>query len=330
MVTALYALLLVVGIIVLIWAGTRVVRALTRIAHFFRVSEFLVSFVLMAFATTLPEFGVGVSAALSGNGALALGNVLGTNIVNLSLILGLVVLVGGGIVFNKREEKVFTYNSWYDLAFIAFPLLLLANGTLSRIEGVLLIGAFGIHMWRLAQARVLFFSHKPFSSGAPVIRGTRMIGYIDDILKSFGIFFGAAALLIGAAYAVVYSSQQLAYALSFPQVLFGIFVVALGTSLPELVFGIRAVQMHEGQASVGDLLGAAVLNSTWVLGVSALIRPIVVSSLGLFVPSIIFVMLVSSLAILFIRTGSSLSTREGISLISVYIVFLSIQLLTGM
>ncbi len=88
-------LLLIVGIFILIRSGVYIVRALVNIAHFLNVSEFTLSFILMAFATTLPEFGVGIGSAFSGQPMISLGNVFGSNILNLSFILGLIALISG-------------------------------------------------------------------------------------------------------------------------------------------------------------------------------------------------------------------------------------------
>jgi len=309
------------GILALVWSGGVVVRSLTRISVFLGVSTFFTSFVLMAFATTLPEFGVGVSAALSGNPTLALGNVFGTNIVNLTLIIGLVALIGGGIRLDSRGAAFFSYSKWFDVVLIFSPIALLIDGVLSRAEGGLLLGLFLFHMIRIFMAKeFLSYSH-PFMEEASSPRA----GTLHFFVRDMGIFMGSVALLLGSSFVVVESAHFLGLSLGIPQILLGLFVVALGTSLPELVFGIRSALLKSGGASLGNLLGAAVLNSTWVLGVTALIHPIVLSVPALFFASALFVILSVGVVVFFLRSQNRLGVREALILIGVYVLFVAFQ-----
>jgi len=319
----LYSALFIVGIYYMIIAGSRVVQSLTRVAGLWGISEFVLSFILMAFATTLPEFGIGVSAAISGNSAIAVGNVLGTNIVNLSLVLGLVALISGGIRLDKHASSFFAYSRWFDVVLIFSPIVLLLDGTLSRSDGALLLALFVFHIWRLLSVRKIFFS-PPHAYNQS--QDHMVVRKVKKTFKETLYFCLFAALLLGASYAVVQSAGSLSGILGFPELLFGLFVVALGTSLPELVFGVRSAMVHKGEASLGNLLGAAVLNSTWVLGVAALINPIVISSVSLFLLSALFVVAVVVVAVLFVKSNNTISTKEGMFLIVLYILFIIFQI----
>lgn len=317
------------GIYLLIWSGTKVVRSLTRISRFFGLSEFIVSFVLMAFATTLPEFGVGISAAISGNPTIALGNVIGTNIVNLSFILGLIVIISGGIVMHRQEKKFFLASRWFDVVMITLPLVMLLDGTLSRWEGGILLAFFVGHIIRLLRSQEIFSLHHHFGAQQQKSSSEGAISLADNVIKDIALFGVFVLVLLGSSYAVVSSSRVLAEALRVPEILFGLFVVAIGTSLPELVFGIRAAFLHMSQASLGNLLGAAVLNSTWVLGATALIHPIVIQSYGSFLVGATFLLFVLFLAVHFMRTGGKVSVKEGVALVSLYLLFLVGEMLLG-
>lgn len=325
----LYLGILAVGIYFLIWSGTRVVKSLTRISRFFGVSEFIVSFVLMAFATTLPEFGVGISAALSGNTAIALGNVIGTNIVNLSFILGLVAIIAGGIVMSKQEKRFFLASRWFDVVLITLPLVMLLDGIMTRWEGALLLVFFVGHLIRLVRSRQMFSLHEHFADHPKRQDIQGSLGLADNVLKDFLLFWFFVAVLLISSYGVVTSSRVLADSLGVPEILFGLFVVAVGTSLPELVFGIRAAFLHVSQASLGNLLGSAVLNSTWVLGVTAIIRPIVIQSYGSFLLGAVFLLFVLLVAMHIMRTEGKVSVKEGITLVSLYVFFLVFEMLLG-
>lgn len=316
-----------VGIFILIKSGAYLVRSLVNIAHFLNVSEFTLSFILMAFATTLPEFGVGISAAFSGRPLISLDNVFGSNILNLSFILGLVALIAGRISIDEKDK---IHKSWFNFFLGISPLILMADFELSRWEGVVLILFFGLHLAKIFHLRELinhrhhfwgdFISH--FGNYGNVLS-------VKHFFKNIFIFIVAVISLLGSAYLVVKSAETLSMEIGAPSVLIALFIIAFGTSLPELIFGLRSALSRNGNLSLGNLFGASVLNSTWILGLTALISPIKISDITSFYISAAAMVLVLFLANLFLKTYNSINRREGILLIFIYLIFIFIQFTFG-
>jgi len=144
-------LLVLMACLVLVGSGELLVKSLKKIAGFLHVSEFVVGFILMAFATSLPELFVGISSAINKKSSLALGNVIGANILNLTLVMGIIILLGNGIKIKNKRTKT---DALYMVGLAALPLfLMLIGSSISRIDGVILIAAFFIYSAVLLKKR---------------------------------------------------------------------------------------------------------------------------------------------------------------------------------
>ncbi|MBI5147834.1 MAG: sodium:calcium antiporter [Parcubacteria group bacterium] len=304
------------GIVILIRSGLWVVGALTKLAQFLGVSEYVASFILMAFATTLPEFSVGLSAAFSGNPALSLGNVFGSNIANLGLILGIIVLISGGI---KVDDGVARRDSFLVFILASAPAILLLDFELSRWEGVFLILLFILYLSRLMHLReILAGRMKVFRINGPV--------GVGDFFKHARIFAVSSAVLLLSAFLLIEGAKGISAEMGVSELAIGLFFLAIGTSLPELSFGLRAALHHHEGLSVGNLLGAAVFNSTWVLGVTAVIAPIKIADGRMFWISAVAMIALVLLVNLFLRTKMAVSRREGAILAAIYAIFFIVEL----
>ncbi|MDP2735328.1 MAG: sodium:calcium antiporter, partial [bacterium] len=222
---------LVASAIVLSRSSVYLIDRLTRIAIKLRVSEYLVGFVIMAVATSLPELAVGITSAIDANPTLSLGNVLGSNILNLTLVLGLAALVAGGLRLETqvRNREVF----YMDLIALS-PLVLLLDGRLSRAEGVVLLILFVIYMY------TLIFQSREYHK---VYKNHKRDG---SIWKELALLLLGTAVLVGSADVLVRSAQELALALNMPEIIIGIFLIALSTSLPEIATSIPAAIRRQG------------------------------------------------------------------------------------
>ena len=300
----------IISCLILVTAGSLLVKFLSKIASFLRVSEFVAAFILMAVATTLPELFVGISSALNNNTALALGTVLGSNIANLTLIMGLPILLVKGIKIKREGIKK---DALYMLFIMAFPLVLMWIGrSISRIDGILLIGVFVLHSWRMLRSRKKFRKK---------VKNNIKRGEIVITIFLFIVF--VAVLFLSSKFVVKYATM-LSIDLFLPPIMIGLFLVAIGTSLPELVFGTGAVLKGHSEMSVGNVLGANIANSSLILGVVALITPITGQFLLFFI-SAIFMMMAGFLFVTFIESEKKLDWMEGISLLLLYIFFIAIQ-----
>ena len=208
--------------LILVRSGTAVVRSLTRIAKFLRWKEFIVASILMAFATSLPEVFIGVTSALHQQPQLAFGNVIGSNIIALTLVVGIGALLAKGL---KIEGKVLQRSSLYAVGAALLPLLLILDGKLSRIEGVVLTLVLIFYFYHLLSQEERFT--KVFTDDFK-----RDWSNFKLFLKDLGVFFGGIFLLLLSAEGVVFSATRLAQGLNLPllfisEVLFQMFQLGL-------------------------------------------------------------------------------------------------------
>ena len=302
-------LLFCIALALLIISGSWLVKSGIKIANFLRLPEFLLGFVLIAVATSLPEWFVGIAAALSKEPELSLGTVLGSNIANICLIFGVGLLLAKRIRFTTKEAKT---DSIVMLITAILPLALMMLGRqLSRIDGAVLLFVFFAYYTYVIRQRKRY--HK---------RSHEQVSRAAAILSSF-IFIASMVMLFFSARWTVKSGTVLATELQLPPLLIGLFFVAIGTSLPELVVTIHAMLRHETDIGIGNIIGSNITNVALVLGTTALLAPIPIDSL-VFVSSALYVIVVSLVFTAFLESGR-LTWLSGLSLIMLYIFFLFLE-----
>ena len=299
-------ILLITFSFLLIKATQLLITSLKKISLTTGLGKFALASILISLATSLPELFVSITAAFSNEQNLALGNILGSNIADISLILGGVVLVGGklsvrGDYLKKDLLIVFLAST--------LPLILILDKQLSRLDGLLLLLIFWLYnysVYRQSAARKNFLSEGESRK---------------SIKKELFTIFAAAGMLLISAEIIVKSAVGIALWFNLPIFLAGLFFVAIGTSLPELVFEMSAIKHKEMAMVFGDSLGSLVANATLILGLTVLINPItIVSHQELFLATLIFVV-AFSLFWFFSRTKKKLERWEGLVLLLVYVVF---------
>ena len=303
-----YLLVLIAAALVLARSSVFLIDKLTAIAVKLRVSEYLVGFVIMAVATSIPELIVGILAALENDPNLSLGNVIGSNIANMSLVLGLAALIAGGIrvqIQVRNREMIFT-----DLIGVA-PLVMLLDQRLSRTEGIVLLAFFFLYMYNL------IFQSREYHKVTTDHRTER------PLWRELALFGAGLAVLVASAQVMVSASEKLALLLGIPMILFGIFAVALSTSLPELTTSISAAIRRQSGFVMGNILGSTVANSTLVLGITAIIQPFTVQNPTIFAVSAGMLVLTLLVLTFFVRTGYRITRIESLVLILGYVVYLA-------
>ena len=301
-----------------------VVRSLSAMARFLHFSEFVLSFLLLSVATSLPEITVGINSALSGVPELSLGDILGTNIVNLTLIMGFVSVIGGEM--ELKDYKHFKEGRVISFLFICAPLILLVDGSLSRLDGIFLLVFAVLNAVRMLAERDIVIKKKAFRPHlAP--HAAHTIETKEDFIKKAVTFALSVPILLFAAYLMVVSVTNISQEFGIPEFLIGIFVIGIGTSLPELSIGIRSVKSDRDGVSLGDLFGSAVMNSTLILGIVSLIEPIYLTAYNNYIVTGIFTVFVILLAFMFLRKKSSITRKEGIILLIVYAAFVTTQII---
>jgi len=317
-------LFIVVGIFLLIQSGKRVVHSLVVIARYLGMSEFILSFVLVAFATSLPEMTVGINSALGGIPELSFGNILGAVVINFTLVLGIVAIVGGNIALKDYDH--FRQNRFFEFALLLSPLLLMLDGSISRIDGGILLLLFAWNLIRLLDIDDMILGRKVLRPHLEEhIHHTASSK--KEFFKNLAVFVVSVAVLISAAILVVTGAKTISAEIGLSNVLIGILVVSVGTSLPELTIGIRGARSKKGGISLGDIFGASVINSTFTLGMVSMIEPIYLENKTTLWLGIIFTSLAFSSVLFFLRSQkSSITRKEGVVLVLIYLAFAVLQI----
>lgn len=290
------------GILVLIFGADRFVSGATDIARSMGMRPLLVGMLVVGLGTSAPEFLVSATAALQGDPGLAIGNAVGSNVANLGLVLAAGAIVSPMLVSQAAGSKDIPRL----LVTTGLASLLLYDGNLSLLDGILLIGALLVlivTMIRTARAGPLASESSPTeaksassSEGAPVRRG-----------RSFAVTGMGLVLLLAGSRAVVWGATNVASMLGVSDFVIGLTVVAIGTSLPELASTIIAARRGEADLVVGNVVGSNTFNTLAVLGIPGVLSP--VSELG---PSLLVVDIPVMLVLTFMLAAVGLRAhRQG-------------------
>ena len=249
-------MLFIIGLVALLGGGEYLVRGASSIARRMHLSPMVIGLTVVGFGTSAPELLVSVQAALAGQPGLAIGNVLGSNIANILLILGVAAAIAA-LVIPIRQV-------WRDLGFMglatAMIWVMLLDGTISRLDGVILVMG------------LIAFLASAFLLGEPEVPDE------DQPVAPLGIALlmtlgGLVALVIGARL-LVDSASEIARAFGVSEAVIGLTVVAVGTSLPELATSVIAAFRRQTDIAVGNVIGSNIFNIFSILGITALITPI--------------------------------------------------------
>lgn len=250
--------LLIVGFVLLVRGADTFVDGAVSVARRFRIPSIVIGTTLVAIGTSAPEAAISIAAAMRGSDGVSIGNIIGSNITNIFLILGVTAVIGA-VPIHKNTKK-------YELPFVGIITLLLLLigmlfGMISRISALVFLGLFvGFITYTIIMAR---------HENAPETE-YKQIPIIETIIM---IIAGIAALVIGSNLTVDSAIEIARYAHVSERVI-GLTVVALGTSLPELVVCVAAAIKHEYDMAVGNIVGSNIFNILFVLGISAAIRPL--------------------------------------------------------
>ena len=255
--------LLILGLVILIFGGELLVRSAVSFAEKFGVSSFLIGVTVVSFVTSIPELMVSIQAAMDQAADIAIGNVLGSNIANIALVLGV------SVVIRPLSITTNTYKlSWWVMLIssLLFILFLLDN-VITKMEGLLLIA--GLFCF------IIFSVKRNIPNEESIISKINIqTGILFFVLGSIGLYFGSELF--------VESAISIASFFNVPKFVIGITVVALGTSLPELVTSIVALMKGQNNISLGNLIGSNIFNVFAVLGITSLFQDLGTSSILLF------------------------------------------------
>ena len=303
--------LLVIGLIVLVFSGDFLVKGAVGIAEKFKISPLVIGMTVVSFGTSAPELFVSVKAALMGSPDLAIGNVIGSNIANLALVLSITVLIFPIIV--ERNSK---YIDWPMMMFasILFYVFSLDN-VISLWEGViLLIILITFIIFLIRNSRKSNLELDDDIDGTPSNFPLTLVFLFGGLI---GLKFGADWLLDGAI--------GLAKSFGMTEKVIGVTIVAFGTSVPELVASSVAAFRKQTDISIGNLVGSNIFNIMVVIGITAIITPIKVSESAMSFD--MYWMLGISLAIFpLMFIGKKMGRLHGVILLSAYVIYILMSL----
>ena len=314
----IYLVIFLGSCFLLVKSGTWLVQALIRISQFLRWTEFFVSFILMAFATSVPEFFVGITSAIHKVPEVSLGNIIGANVINLTLVVGIGAIMARGL---DLETSVAKRDSLYTAFIAILPIIALLDGVISRADAVILIIVTLFYFYQVFSQKEIFT--KVFKDSFKR-RTTRLWKkfFIDTL-----IFIFSLTLLLISAEGIIRSTVYFAEYIKLPLVFIGIVFVAIGTALPELTFGIKSIMLGKKEMVLGNVMGSVVVNSSLVLGAVALIHPIKVVGFSSFLAGMLFTFLAAAAFYFFARHQEHISGKEGKILIAIYILFILFEVI---
>jgi|TARA_B100001971_G_scaffold214913_1_gene255443 cation:H+ antiporter len=272
------------------------------------ISEYLIGFLVVSIGTTLPDLSAGIFASLSGQGALILGDVIGSNILDVTVVLGIAAVIARKV---KVHGKIVDRTMFTTLFMVLLPLLLGLDGMISRLDGMILLTAFLVYLSRLLKRE---------GELGKVKKDVKW----KNIWKDMFVFVGSLIALLLSARWLVISALRLSYIFNIPVFVMGLVFVAIGNTTPELMVQIKAVMSGHTTMGFGNILGAVVANSTLVIGISSIINPILFDKKAFMIPAL-FAVTAVYIGILFIKK-KEVTWQEGIALFLIYATFLASEI----
>ena len=303
-------ILLIVGFVLLIKGSDFFVDGSSNIASILKIPTIIVGLTIVAFGTSAPEAAVSITSSLSGSNALAVSNVIGSNLFNMMLIIGLCAFL--------KELKISRDVLNKDLPFLVLITAILSafiiiGWSISRIEGIILF------LLVIAYITYLVYSARK-TKEAQVVEKPKM-SLLRSIIYIIG---GVAGIIIGADF-VVDSASYIAIAFGMSETLVGLTIVAMGTSLPELVTSLTALKKDENQLIIGNVIGSNIFNILFVLGASSAISPISINPNMLV--DVALMLGVTILFFIFGKTQDKYDKKEGFLLVALFIAYMAFAIL---
>ena len=313
-------ILLGVFLIVLALSSHMAITNAIKVSDITGLGKTTVGFILIAFSTSIPELSVAIISAFGGEEktAVSVGNVIGSNIVNICLIIGLATLL---VVLQRRSRNVKMiptmakeeFGSLYFGLFIAslIPLTLVYLTFASQLIGLILVLIFGFYTYQLSKVRI------PSESRQSVSEEMKRKLHLYVVLT----FLGIAGVVLSA-YFIVESSVAMAEFAGVSKSIIGATIIAFGTSLPELSIDVNAFLKGHSALALGDIVGSCFINITLILGITLLASPFSVKNITFFTDLVIF-SLIANIFLWYFLSIERLGWKEGAILLFIYILFLA-------
>ena len=300
------------GFLLLVLGGEFIVRASIAISLKFNISKVVIGMTVVAFATSLPELLVSLKAAVNGSSSIAINNVIGSNIANIGMVLGLTAIIG-----NIPVVKSFYRLDWPVMMFFSLLLyfFLYNDNLLSSFEGLILFTSLIIFLFF-----VIRYNAKDLSEADAIDENLNETSGIKiliwTIFASFSLYYGAEWL--------VSSAIDLAKSIGVSEAVISVSVIAIGTSIPELATSVIAIAKNEKGISIGNLIGSNIFNIGSVLGLTTIIKPILITDSNILERDIIWMLVFASLILILsiFPKKNNITKIKGFLLVVLYSVFI--------
>lgn len=297
-------LFLVLGLIILLAGGKYLVDGASGIAARFGLSPGLIGLTVVAFGTSAPELLVSVNAALKGNSEIAIGNVVGSNIANISLVLGISAVLYPIVIYKSVLKLDYLATLLSSMLFF----VLAFNGIISRVEGIGLFILMLLLNWYFFR-KISPTEEKEISAEEIQKRKPISISFIFLVFGIIGLYFGSDMF--------VDNAVEISKIFGVSERIVGITVIAIGTSLPEMVTSIIAALKKETDIAIGNILGSNIMNILAIIGITSIISPIPVADIFL-KQDFIWMLGITLLLFPLLRSKLRISRWEGMILLLVY------------
>ncbi len=302
-------IVLVASLVLLAKASSTVVETAAKLSKYFGISQVAIGFLLISVSTSIPELSVSLISSAAGEGAIAAGNVFGSNIANILLVLGI-----GGFLYGLKIKQ----SELKDIAIILVVTTVISayiifnssvqNSALGFAEGAALLLAFLAYaLYILTKKRTTENKEKPVTK--------------KEALHAFLYFFAGIILVIISAGAVVDAAVKIASLLNVAESFIGATVIAIGTSLPELSIDLQAIKRKQYGLAIGDAIGSNMVNITFVLGIAAVINQITIT-LPIFIAALLFA-IVANIALFYVAAvNKQMNKTSSAAFLILYVVYL--------
>lgn len=303
--------LLVLAIIFVVKSADMTIRHVSHVSGTFRLSKYIIGFIVIAVISILPETFISIASALQGIPSFGLGTLFGSNVADLTLVFAI-------IIFSTKHgirvgSKVLEDNVWYPLLLL-LPLILGLDGHYSRIDGAaLIVAGLLFYVWIFRKNHL---ENLPDRSSEPRVKNILFL------------VLGMAGLVIGSHLTVKFG-VELAFTLGLSPLLIGMLLVGIGTTMPELLFSLRALKQNNEEIAFGDILGTVISDATIVVGILALVAPFEFSKRIVYLTGS-FMLIAAFILFALMRSGHRLTKKEGVLLLLFYLTFVVAENLLSM
>ncbi|MDD2730628.1 MAG: sodium:calcium antiporter [Candidatus Portnoybacteria bacterium] len=302
-------LIFIFSLILVIRGATWATKYSAKLAENFRLSKYVIGFIIVAFVSIIPETLISINSAIRGIPEFGLGTLFGSNIADLTLIFAILIIYAGRGI--KIESKALKNIRLYPF-FLFLPLLFGLNGNYSRVEGTALILAGSLFYYFVFKNCCADKEKRPHDG--------------KDKYKNILLLLLAMAILLAGSHFTVASATNLANALKISPIIIGMLVVGLGTTMPELFYSLKSIKRKDDGLAIGDIMGSVLADATIVVGILAFISPFSFPAKIVYVTGAF--MVVASLVLLkFMRSDRTISRREGFMLLAFWAFYAVVEFL---